>query len=396
VNVLLIRLRLLGDVVFTTPAVRALRRRFPDARLTYLVERAAAPAVLGNPHLDEVLVVPHTRGLQRVADDVRLAKALRARRFDLVIDFHGGPRASWLAWATGAPRRVGYTIPGRGWLYTERTGRSRELRPRHSVENQWDLLATLGVPPPDRSADAVEMIESADARARVERRLREHGVPDDAALVVLHVSAGNPFRRWPAHAFAQLAARLASADAARRIVLTSGPSESGAADAVADDARERLGHAAGRVLRCGEFDLAELRALVGRASLYVGGDSGPLHVAATTATPIVALFGPTLAARSEPWRDPRLVTELVEPGPLACRPCDQRACVTGDYRCLSGIDAARVADAAERALAREGGRRHRMDDEAAMDVGVRLRDRVRPPADASAEAVGSESRDVVH
>ena len=128
-QVLLIRLRLLGDVVFTTPAVRALRRRFPEARLTYLVERAAAPVVLGNPHLDEVIVIDRTRGVKRLQDDLRLARTLRARRFDVVIDFHGGPRGSWLSWATGAPRRIGYTIPWRSWMYTDRVHRSRELAP---------------------------------------------------------------------------------------------------------------------------------------------------------------------------------------------------------------------------------------------------------------------------
>jgi len=361
VNILLIRLRLLGDVVFTTPAVRALRRQCPDARLTYLVERAAAPIVLGNPHLDDVIVVPHSRGVARIRDDVRLARALRARRFDIVIDFHGGPRGSWLAWTSGAARRIGYTIPGRSWMYTDRIERPRELRPRHSVENQWDLVAALGVPPPDRTADAVEMTESADARARLERRLRDAQLAADASLIVLHVSAGNPFRRWPADAFAELAGRLAAAAPSRRVIVTSGPSESGAADAVATAARERIGDAAERVLRCGEFDLSELRALIGRAALFVGGDSGPLHVAACTDTPIVGIYGPTLAARSAPWRDPRLVTESVEPGPLECRPCDQRTCVTGDFRCLSGTPAVLVAEAAERALAREAARRRPLE-----------------------------------
>jgi ADP-heptose:LPS heptosyltransferase len=84
--------------------------------------------------------------------------------------------------------------------------------------------------------------------------------------------------------------------------------------------------------------------------LFVGGDSGPLHVAATTTTPIVGLFGPTLAARSAPWRAPQLVTASIEPDPLACRPCDQRRCTPGDFRCLTGLDAARVIEAAERAL----------------------------------------------
>ena len=105
-------------------------------------------------------------------------------------------------------------------------------------------------------------------------------------------------------------------------------------------------------MACGEFSLGELRALLDRASLYIGGDSGPLHVAATTAVPIVGLYGPTLPARSAPWRDPRYATESVDAGELPCRPCDQRVCEPGDFRCLTSIDAARVFDAAKRALAR--------------------------------------------
>jgi predicted lipopolysaccharide heptosyltransferase III len=352
-NILLIRLRLVGDVVFTTPAIRALRRQHPDARLTYLVESAAAPIVAANPHLDEVIVVPHRRGWRRVLDDLRLARALRAKGFDLVIDLHGGPRSSWLAWATGAPRRIGYTIPGRSWLYTDRVHRPRELRRRHSAENQWDLLAPLGVPPLDPERDPVQMVEPEAARTGALARLREAGVvPGEHTIIVIHVSAGNPFRRWPATAFATLAADLARAAEDRRIVITSGPSEAGAAEAVAAAARAQAGTAGARVVRCGEFDLQELRAVIAAASLYIGGDSGPLHVAATTRVPIVGLYGPTLPARSAPWRSPTLVTEHVEPGPLACRPCEQRTCVHGDYRCLSGIAPDVVAAAAERALAR--------------------------------------------
>ncbi|MCU0257012.1 MAG: hypothetical protein MUF60_09720, partial [Vicinamibacterales bacterium] len=87
-----------------------------------------------------------------------------------------------------------------------------------------------------------------------------------------------------------------------------------------------------------------------RAALYIGGDSGPLHVAATTGTPIVALFGPTLAERSAPWRSRSCVTLTVDAGPLPCRPCDQRRCEPGDFRCLQGVRPATVLAAAERAL----------------------------------------------
>ena len=107
-RILLIRLRLIGDVVFTTPIPRALKRVFQDARLTYLVEPDAAPVVSGNPYLDEVIVVPRGRGLSRLTGDLRLARRLRRARFDLVIDLHGGPRSSWLTLATGAPERIGH------------------------------------------------------------------------------------------------------------------------------------------------------------------------------------------------------------------------------------------------------------------------------------------------
>ncbi len=352
-NILLVRLRLIGDVVFTTPAIRALRRHFPEARLTYLVEEAAAAIVRHNVHLDEVIVVPRSRGLARGSDDLKLAWQLRRRRFDLVIDFHGGPRASWLTWLTGARERIGYEVAGRTWMYTRAIKRPRQLRPRHSVENQWDLLAGLGVDPPQPARDALEMSEDPAAIARVDARLAAAGLTRATPLVVVHVSAGNPFRRWPAAHFAVMVAGLVAADPTRAVVLTAGPSEAVAAERVGEMARTRVtGPQADRILRVGEFDLAELRVLIGRAALYIGGDSGPLHVAGTTSTPVVGLFGPTLAVRSAPWRDPAIPTRSVEPPPLPCRPCDQRVCEPGDFRCLASITPEAVLAAAEAALAR--------------------------------------------
>ena len=108
------------------------------------------------------------------------------------------------------------------------------------------------------------------------------------------------------------------------------------------------------LLQAGEFNLAELRALIGRASLYIGGDSGPLHVAGTTKVPVVGLYGPTLPVRSQPWRSSSFISEAADVGELPCRPCNQRRCVPGDFRCLTGISAEMVATLAERAMA--GGR----------------------------------------
>lgn len=351
-SILLLRLRLIGDVVFTTPAIAALRRRYPDARITYLVEAPAEPVVRHHPDLSEILVVERPRGLARARYDLWLARRLKAKRFDLVIDFHGGPRSGFLTWATRAPLRIGYDLPGRRWCYTTRVPWTRSLvPPRHSVLNQWALLEPLGIDAPDRSRDAVTMPIDAEAQRRVRTRLEKAGIAPSAPIIVLHVSAGNPFRRWPAQSFAQTAATLASSDRSRRIVITSGPSEAAAAEAVADAARTLAGDAADGIVRTGEFDLSELRALVERASLYIGGDSGPLHIAATSRTPIVALFGPTLPDRSLPWRDGSIGAIAVDAGELPCRPCHQRQCVPGDFRCLTMISPNMVVDAAERLLA---------------------------------------------
>ena len=324
----------------------------PGVRLTVLVEAEAAPVVIANPHVSEVIVARRSRGLVRLRDDLALGRRLRAAKFDTVIDFHGGPRSAWLAWASGAPVRVGYGLRGRRWMYTRLVDRPAVQRPRHSVENQWDLVASLGesfANPPDPRDDAVEMSEDPGAAARVTRRLAAAHIGREHQIIVLHVSAGNPFRRWPAEFFVRLATSLAAGDRRRRIFVVSGPSDASAAARVRDAARSKLGGRA-EALVGEEFDLAELRALVARAALFIGGDSGPLHVAATTRVPIVGIFGPTLPVRSAPWRDPACITESVDIGELPCRPCDQRRCEPGDFRCLTRLMPDAVIAAANRAI----------------------------------------------
>jgi ADP-heptose:LPS heptosyltransferase len=296
-----------------------------------------------------VIVAPR-RGL---LTDLELARRLRRTAFDLAIDFHGGPRASLLAWLSGAPVRLGYEVAGRTWMYTRAVPRPRALRPRHSVENQWDLLSALDIPPPDPSAYPVEMGVDPAAAGEVSARLDAAGARAGDRLIVIHVSAGNPFRRWPIESFAEVAATLVERHPDHRVIPTSGPSEADAAARVIADARARLDAAARpRVTACGEFSIPELRALVDRAVLYIGGDSGPMHVAATSRVPIVGLYGPTLPVRSAPWRAPGLVAEAVEIPDLPCRPCDQRVCAPGDFRCLARVTPADVIAAAERALSR--------------------------------------------
>lgn len=348
-TILLVRLRLIGDVVFTTPIIRALRQRFPAARILYLVEDSAAPVVAANPHLSGVLIVPHSRGLRRLGDDLRLMRRLGRERIDLTLDLHGGPRSALLTWATRAPVRVGYDVPGRSWMYTHVVQRPRAYRPRHAVVNQWDLLAAADralADPPDRSRDRVEMCVPAETASTTARALAARGVTAGSRMVILHVSAGNPFRRWPEDSFAQVAAAITRRDDNCVVLVTAGPSDGEAAARVIARARALADPLAARIIDAEHLSLCDLRAACDRAALFIGGDSGPLHIAATSDVPIVAIYGPTLPERSEPWRPPSIPTAAVDAGPLPCRPCDQRTCTPGDFRCLANVSVAAVLDAA--------------------------------------------------
>src|SRR6476469_9391621 len=183
--ILLVRLRMIGDVVFTTPILAALKQHFPDARLTYLVENAAAPVVRHNPHIDDLMIVGRPRGFDRLRYDWTLGRRLRRERFDIAIDLHGGPRAAWLTRASAAPMRIGYALPGRRLAYTHRVAWTRSLLPpRHSVLNQWDLLGPLGIGPADPARNPVTMALDPVAIQRVDERLRDAGLSNDARLAV--------------------------------------------------------------------------------------------------------------------------------------------------------------------------------------------------------------------
>ena len=356
-KILLLRLRRLGDVILTTPAITLLKNAFPAASLTYLVEEPFRRLVEGNPHLDRVLTVPPK---QKTSELLALIRAIRRERYDALLDFHGGPRASWITLLGGAKLKIGYAIKGKGFLYDIRVPRSGASGPVHSVENHANLvralIAELAGPSEHSSAEmsrgpsAAVMIpgqspgapqpplpplllpEPTDAeKERVGVLLAEAFGADPASpLVVLHIGAGNRFRDWGAENLAALAARLVR-DARARVALI------GAEGDRAVEERVRAA-APGSVLPCaGRLNLMETRELIRRAALFVGPDSGPMHLAASTPTPIVAWFGPTLPAHFAPWRPGAAGRTVILEKGLSCRPCEQRACASADFRCLQDI-----------------------------------------------------------
>jgi lipopolysaccharide heptosyltransferase I len=295
-----IKLSALGDVVHATPVVEALADAFPTARLTWVVEGREAALLREHPRLAEVVSVD-TRAWRRARTPAALAavartlralrRRLRAGGFDVALDLQGLLKSGVVAAATGAPVRVGFAAG----LCRERLSAlftNRRVTPppaaRHVVEQNLALLGALGV----RPGRAVFRLPSRpDAEARIDEFFAARGLKPHGRLVVLNPGAGRPAKRWPVERFVELAAQLERQARARALVLW-GPGEEAAARAIAQ--------APGAVL-APPTDLDALVAVIRRASLVVGADTGPLHVAAAVGTPCVGLYGPTSAERNGPY-----------------------------------------------------------------------------------------------
>ena len=325
-KVLLLRLRRIGDVILTTPAVTALKNSFPRASLTYVVEKPYARLVEGNPALDRVIDIDPKL---KARDSWRLIRWIRRERFDAILDFHGGPRTSLWTFLSRARFKVGYLIRGRGWPYDIAVARSSAEGPIHSVENHLNLVRALGADIPKEPPLYLPPARKEET-ARLARLFKDKSLAR-AKVVILHIGAGNRFRDWGLENFSSLAGKLGGLRAVR-VIAVGGEADSARAAAIIERGAVHVLSLVGRL------NLIELRELIDRAALFVGPDSGPMHIAASTATPIVAFFGPTLPAHFSPWR--RRATLIQKD--LDCRPCKQRECLHADFRCLQNISAEEV------------------------------------------------------
>lgn len=334
-SILLLRFRRLGDIVLTTPAVSLLKRRFPEAETAYLVEEPYRRLVEGHPDIDRVIVVP---GRQNRRDFVRLIRKIRKTRFDALLDLHGGPRASWITLFSGAKLKIGHAIKSKGFLYDRTSPRSGKAAPLHSVETHAGLIRALGA---DFAKADIPPLALPPARPEETARIEALAARIAGPFVVLHIGAGNAFRDWSEENHAALAVHLLEIPGLAVVSIG------------AENDRPRESRIAGRLGSprffplCGRLNFIEVRELIARAAAFLGPDSGPMHLAAGTETPIVAVFGPTLPAVFGPWRpgvDP--ARTVILQNELDCRPCRQHECVSGDYRCIRAIAPDEVYSAA--------------------------------------------------
>ena len=330
-NILAIKLRYLGDVLLATPTLHALKTAYPLARLSVLVNRGTEAVLRENPDVDEI--IPLHRG--SILQQTRFVWEIRRRQFDAVVDLTDGDRAAFLTWISGAPVRIGFNAEER-W-----TGRcyTTVVRPdagAHRIERDLAALVPLGV----AVQDGVPRLRlTAEDDAKVEQLAEQLEVPRDRPWVVIQPGARYWFKAWPPERFAELADRLNDRFGCQ-ILVGGSPEEEPLAGSVVRQAKSRLVTIAGR------SDVRTLAALLKRSALFIGNDTGAMHIAAAVGTPLVGLFGPSNPREWGPRGGP---AEVLYKG-LDCRICFHPTCRRGEENCMKLITVEEVMAACQRLM----------------------------------------------
>ena len=338
-RVLVVRLRSIGDTVLSTPSLFALKRFLPHAAVDILLEDWVAPVLDGFAHVDNIITLERKSASARA----RVARRLRANRYDVVYNLHGGTTATLLARATGAKHRVGYQTYQYARLHSHLSPSSSSLwgqNKTHSVEQQLALLGWTGVPVSDRPP--TQLAVTAAAAATIASRLQAAGLTN-TSFAVIHPAAAFATKQWAAEKFARVAEELAGQGLG--IVAITAPDEA----QIVDDLRRNT---AAPVAALTDLSLPEITALLARARLFVGNDSGIAHIAAAVETPTVVIFGSSNIAHWQPWTSgaARAAAEVVYEE-MECQPCHGYFCEKFDEpECIKRVPVERVVAAVARVL----------------------------------------------
>lgn len=343
-RILIVRTSAIGDVVFASPFAAALKRTWPEAHVAWLVEPGIAPLLADDPCVDELIAWPKAEWLAlwrarrfgalfRAVRDLR--RELHARKFDLAIDLQGLLKSGLLTRLSGAPRRIGLgSREGSQWLMTEvisKGGHSTRISSEY-----FHLSEQLGL---ESGEFLPRLCVGTDTAARVDALLAERALPRRGYAVFAPFTT-RPQKHWFEDAWQALGPKVAD-DLGLTPVILGGPADR--------EAAERIAAAIpGAVVLAGQTNIPEAAAVIERAALLVGVDTGLTHMGIAFAVPTVALFGST-----RPYLETHRPNARVIWLGLDCSPCRRRPTCDGAFTCLRNIDAGRVLDEARLAMAAE-------------------------------------------
>ena len=276
-RILLSRMKYIGDIVLTTPVIRATREAFPQAYIAYLGEKSAVSLLEHNPCLDEI--IPYDFSRWDVIEQPRMMLNLRRRKFDAVVDFFSNPRTALLTYATGAPTRIGKKVKGRGGLYTIQI--EDDGKQRTAIEFHYRYVEPLGVKP---THFRPEIFLTDDERREAKIFLKWQDVSAEKPVIGLHPGATWPAKMWDWERFADLADMLI-AKLGCEVVVTQGPGDREVVEKISK-------RCVGSIKILPVLPLRQLAAVLSHLSAYVANDNGTMHIAVAVGAKTIGIFGP--------------------------------------------------------------------------------------------------------
>lgn len=323
----------LGNVVMTLPAMRAVRRAFPEAHLSILIKKELAGFFDGEKWPDDVIPYSVTGGFFGLNDRRKIVGEIRARHFDLAVLMPNSFESALWVTAAGIPRRAGYALDARGAMLTHKAAPPHDALDGHQVRYFLAMIReTLGIA---GDANDLAIVPSPLHVATMRNWLATHRKHNDAPLIAIAPAAAyGPAKEWPAAKFAAVIDALADRIGAE-CFLVGAPSERAKCEKVASMS------SSGAMVSAGETSIGELIALLSISSAFVGNDSGCMHLAGALEIPTVAIFGSTNPIRTGPASSSsRVIWHHLE-----CSPCLARTCRFGHYNCLHQIEPKEILEA---------------------------------------------------
>ena len=333
-RILISRTDRLGDVLLSTPVIKALRQKFPQSYIAMLVSPYTQDVLAGNPALDEIIVLDKDAKNKGWLGMLKAAGDLRKNKFDLAIVLHPTTRVHLLIFLAGIPKRLGYDRKW-GFLLTDRIKHTKQEGQKHESEYALDFVRYLGIEPVDKT---LFMPINQASESWVEALLPQESIKPADKLLVIHPGASCHSRIWPPERFAQVADKL-NQEYGLKAVIVCGSQDAQKAKAVIQNMRSSALNLAGKT------SISQLASLLKRSHLFISTDSGPMHVASTLGVPVITIFGRSQAGLSPQRWGPLTEKKRILYKTVGCTICLAHNCQK-DFACLKSTTVEDVLKAA--------------------------------------------------
>jgi len=334
-RILIARLDRIGDVVLSTPAIKAVREAYPASHIAFMVRPYARDIVAGNPFLDEVITYDKRMGLWGTLKFIRF---LRRRRFDLALVLHPTSRTNLLAYLARIPKRIGFDKK-MGFMLTRRIPHTKQFGLKHEIDYTLDLVRHIGIESPSRD---LHVPISSKNEERVDKLFARYNVAKSDKVIAINPGASCHSKRWHPERFANVADGLARKHKAK-IVLVAGGEDRGITKRIASLMKGPCINLAGATT------VADMASILRRARLFISNDSGPVHIACAVGTPVIAIFGRSDRGLSPTRWGPSNPGDVVLHKDVGCVVCLAHNCKLG-FKCLEAITVDDVLAAANKIL----------------------------------------------